>query len=36
VLVSRCGGSNAEVEQAVHGRYVYEAMDQAHEEMAST
>jgi hypothetical protein len=25
VLVSRCGGSNAEVEQAVDGRYVYEA-----------
>ena len=25
VLVSRCGGVNAEVEQAVDGRYVYEA-----------
>ena len=25
VLVSRCGGVNAEVEQAVHGRFVYEA-----------
>lgn len=25
VLVSRCGGENAEVEQAVDGRYVYEA-----------
>jgi hypothetical protein len=25
VLVSRCGGVNAEVEQAVQGRYVYEA-----------
>src|SRR5215472_9464738 len=25
VLVSRCGGSNAEVEQAIDGRYVYEA-----------
>jgi hypothetical protein len=25
VLVSRCGGVNAEVEQAIHGRYAYEA-----------